>query len=322
MNNVNIRYLLGTIFFSLVVIFVAPNSVSAERAFYSSTNDCNNSTSSYENFRCLTYFAHQNKDIGVCLNKYDEENTLMCLKTYAIWEKDADICNTLDQYIKSANSPNQYYKERCFYDLALATRNDNLCSTVSNSVDWKGEDECKHAVKKLQSYYFYIPILIVLFLVSLIFLFFLKKNTKIRLLIATLVSLVPPILIILITKFIEFLKDWDFFFQFNKSAPYLSTLQKYLSDFSFVYIFEILIFVYLPIATLINTYQIYKHNNPKWWQFLLIFFAIHIFGIIGITLATAGYGLFLALPLSGVSALITLVVFFTFVFIHKRNQQV
>lgn len=334
MNNLNTKYLIvNIILFLLIAIFVIPNLVFAQEVPYNSIDDCATGIPNYSDLasiKCFAYFAHQSKDVNICIDQYrntysQEQNISNCLNAYAVWEKDAKVCDTIEQYVGIDNAKT-YYREGCLYQVALATRNDSLCSSLSDTSRLppalSDRVLCKNSIKKLQSYYLYIPVLIILFVVSLIFLFFFKKNTKIRLLIVTLISLVPPILVIPVGQFIKFLKDWDFFFQFNTSSQYLNTLQKYLSDSSFVYVFAFLIFIYLPIATLINTYQIYKQNNPKWWQFLLIFFAIHIFGIIAVTLATFGYGIGIALPLSGISTMITLVIFFTFIFIHKHSRQV
>lgn len=332
MLSVKTKYLIGAIFFSLIATFVVANSVSAQEVPYSSVGDCTTEIPAYPEWnriKCFAYFANQSKDVNICIDQYkntynQEQNISNCLKAYAVWENDTKVCDTIEQYVGIDNTKT-YYKEGCLYEVALATRNNSLCNSLSDSSRWPPASSdrvlCRDSVEKLESYYLYIPLLISLFVISLIFLLSFKKKTKIRLLIATLITLAPPLLIATSRQFIEFLKDWDFFFQFNTSSQYLNTLQKYLSDFSFVYVFVFLIFVYLPIATLINTYQIYKQNNPKWWQFLLIFFAIHIFGIIAVTIATAGYGLGIALPLSGISTIITLVIFFTFIFIHKHSQQ-
>ena len=223
-NTLNSKYAVTSIILLLFVNLLVFVPVSAKEPFYNSINDCQTKDYPGYNLKCFAYFASQGKDIHICLNQNNVEN---CFYYYAAWEGNSNICNSIGEFIKSENSKVQnarysenieYYQDRCFDEVALASRNDNICS-ASNKVI------CKENIQKLNSYYLYITILLSLFFATLIFLFFFfRKDTKIRLFIATLISLVPPVLIIPIKGFTRFIKDFDFFFEFNKSAYYLNLI--------------------------------------------------------------------------------------------------
>jgi len=291
------------------VVMTTP--VFASEKFYDSINDCTEKILSYPEWnrvKCFAYFASQNNDINVCLDKYEDEK---CFYAYAAWKKDASICRSISQYL-SLSETNQ---KRCYFEAALASRNDDLCETNDN--------ECRNAVGKIKSYYIYLPILFALFLFSLIYLFLFKKNTKIRMIIAMLITLIPPVIIVLIRECLEFLKGFDFYFQYQKFGQiYLDFVKNYydFGDIIFVYLFMLLVLIYLPIVALVKSYQSHKIGDNKWKQFLVMFFVIHLFGIIVTTFATAGFGIFLALPVSGIGSLISLIIFF--ISINKTKQQI
>lgn len=275
--------------------------VFASEISYNSINDCTEKIPSYPEWnriKCFAYFASQNNDINVCLDKYKDEK---CFYAYAAWEKDTSICRSINQYLNL----NEVYQKRCYLEAALASRDNNLCEANDN--------ECRNAVGKIKSYYIYLPILFALFLFSLIYLFLFKKNTKIRLIIAMFITLIPPALVVIIRKCLEFLKDFDFSFPSQKFGQIYLDFVKNFYDFGniiFVYLFILLALIYLPIVALVKSYQLHKIGDNKWKHFLVMFFVIHFFGIIVATFVTAGYGLIIALPISGISALISLIIFF------------
>lgn len=315
MRKVNLVILSSILF----VLFsgIINNPVFASEKFYDSINDCTekilsspkwNPYPEWNRIKCFAYFASQENDINVCLDKYKDEK---CFWAYAAWKKDASICRSINQYL----ALNEINQKNCYFGAALASRDSNLCEATDN--------ECRKAVGKIKSYYIYLPILFALFLFSLIYLFIFKKNTKTRLIIAMLIALIPPALIVPIRNCLDFLKNFDFHFQNYKFGQlYLDFVNNFydLGEVIFIYLFILLVLIYLPIVALVKSYQSYKIGDNKWWQFLIIFFAIHLFGIIVVVFATLFGGLSLALLISGISSLIFLPIFF--ISISKIKQQI
>lgn len=249
---------------------------------------------------CLSYFAAQDNDISICLNNQfmDEK----CFWYYASWKKSASICDSIGRYsnLKPGMSDYGVQPQWCYLEAAISSENSDICPR-----DEKYLSYCMGIIKKIKLYSIFLPIAFVLFISLLVFLLLFNKKTVARLSIAFLVAMVLSGLVFFIRASLEFLKVYDFFFPYsNLGRAYAIFVEKYfdLGGVLFIFVFMFLAVLYIPSITLVKAFSAYRIGDGKWKMLLITFFCIHIASIFIITTLTAGYGLYLAITASAVSA--------------------